>query len=346
VGTDTKALLEFLRNRAPEEASEERLEQLIRQLGDDRLQVREGATEQLVRLGNLARARLQKAAATDSDAEVVMRSRVCLERIDRDLGVALPQAAVRVLVKRRAAEAVAVLLQYLPVAPDEANEEEIVYGLDALALQNGRVHPALLEALQDKAAARRAAAACIIGHCEDETGRVAVRKLLADKAPLVRLRAAQGLLAAKEKERVALPVLIALLDEPAVEISWQAEELLHWVAGDTAPEAVVGAATDEERRRCRTAWGEWQRTEAEKIDLARLEAEPRRPGLLLLCAAVPGVSDPWPGEGGVWLRGCDGKPRWRLKGSQNGDVQLLPGNRVLLSESALSVNFGHLDHCE
>ena len=39
----------------------------------------------------------------------------------------------------------------------------------------------------------------------------------------------QGPLAVHEP--ASLPVLIALLNEPAAEISWSAEELLHWVRG-------------------------------------------------------------------------------------------------------------------
>ena len=35
----------------------------------------------------------------------------------------------------------------------------------------------------------------------------------------------------------SLPVLIGLLNDPAVDISWPAEELLHWVAGEKSPAA-------------------------------------------------------------------------------------------------------------
>ena len=70
-----------------------------------------------------------------------------------------------------------------------------------------------------------------------ETAPAGVRKRLKDPDAQVRLRAAQGLLAVRDAD--SLPVLIALLDEPAVEISWSAEELLHWVAGEKAPSAKV-----------------------------------------------------------------------------------------------------------
>ena len=56
---------------------------------------------------------------------------------------------------------------------------------------------------------------------------------------VVRLRAAQGLLAGKDTAGV--PVLIDLLADAGVEVRWQAEELLRWLAVDAAPEAVVGA---------------------------------------------------------------------------------------------------------
>jgi HEAT repeat protein len=337
ISSDANDLIDFLSRRSPEEVNPARIERLIRQLGSDDFNQREAATKELLRWGPVARKALQRAVA-DPDPEIAKRSTDCLKKITHDEGLALPLAVVRLLVKQRLEESVAPLLRYLPFTQDEEVEEEIYYALDALIGKQGKVPLALHEALKDKTAARRAVAACLIGRRGDVEAREAVKQLLDDPAPLVRLRAAQGLLAAKDK--TGLPALIALLDEPDVALSWQAEELLHWAAGDTAPAEVVGAATEKERQKCRDAWQAWHQAHADKLDLVQRYSDARRPGLLLI---VSRDDNSRPSEGKVWLRGCDGKPRWQLKPLYVGDAQLLPGNRVLLSEETAPEKRGVLE---
>src|SRR5262249_31009351 len=89
----------------------------------------------------------------------------------------------------------------------------------------------------------------------DPAQRASARKRLADADPLVRLRAAQGLLGRGRKEGV--PALIDLLRGTPLEVAWQAEELLHWAAADKAPEAVLSAGSEAARNRCRDAWRAW-----------------------------------------------------------------------------------------
>src|SRR5262249_13984560 len=147
------------------------------------------------------------------------------------------------------------LLRYLPSAPCEKVEVEVVYALDALALSGGRLNPVLIPALKDPMPARRAVAASIVGRLGDEGQQALAPKDLKDEYPRVRRRAAQGSLAAKNKD--ALPVLVALLAEPSVEVTWQAEELLHWLAGDDAPNVTIGAGSVQSRQRCRDSWVTW-----------------------------------------------------------------------------------------
>ena len=132
-------------------------------------------------------------------------------------------------------------------------------------------HPALLAALEDKQAARRALAACLVGRLGDGKQQDAVRKLLTDGDPTVRLRAAQGLLAARDK--TVVPTLIALLEAKPVALAWQAEELLRWVAGEGAPAPVVGAGSARASGECRRAWEGWWRAQGAKVDLAQVEKD-------------------------------------------------------------------------
>ncbi|MCI0464641.1 MAG: HEAT repeat domain-containing protein, partial [Gemmataceae bacterium] len=263
VGTDAASLVAFLQKQSASDADLQNLNSLIRQLGSESFEEREQAAKKLVALGGPAAYRLQP-TLVDPDPEVRRRARACLSQIASTVNLDLQSAAVRLLVRRGSPGAVPGLLHYLPSAPDEETIEDAVFGLDALAVVQGQVHPSLVAALHDLLPARRAAAACIMARVGDSKQRAVVGKLLKDPDPLVRLRAAQGLLATKDA--TAIPVLIGLLQEPAVQLSWQAEELLHWVAGERAPNVTVGAAGARAREKCQAAWEAWWQEWRSKMD--------------------------------------------------------------------------------
>ncbi len=219
------------------------------------------------------------------------------------------------------------LLRYVPFAEEEDVEVEIYYGLDELVLKGGPIPAVVRKALADPEPTRRAIAACIVARRGSSEDRSAVAALLKDKNPLVRLRAAQGLLAVHDKSGVE--ALIHLLNEPDVAISWSAEELLHWVAGENAPSKIVGAATAQERAECRAAWDAWHKERGAKLDLARHGKDGRRPGLIFLGGEEDYKDEKFP----LWLCGSDGQPRWKKRDAAVVyDVQFLPGNRLLMSE--------------
>jgi HEAT repeat protein len=326
VGTDSPGLLAFFRERTPGEEDLLHPERLVRQLASPSFDKREEASRTLIRLERIALP-LVRRALSDDDAEVAKRAKACVAEIKRRLILSVPLAAVRLLRERHPDGAVEALLRYLPFARDEETEEELWYAVEALTAGGGKVHPALLAALKDPIPARRALAACLVARRGDEDQRAAARKLLADGEPLVRLRTAQGFLAARDKQ--AIPALVALLEEPDVAVSWQAEELLHYVAGDDAPAQVVGAGTATSRKKCRAAWEMWWKKAGEQVDLRTLEKTLRRPSLVLVCGYTPEGED-W---GRVCLFGCNGPARWQLRGKWDPvDVQLLPANRLLVGE--------------
>jgi HEAT repeat protein len=207
---DGAGLVEFLSKLSPSDIPPEQIEQLYAQLGNPSFAERERASKQLILVGVTALPYLRKALES-SDQEVVHRAQVCIREIHAlEAMQGLSLEAVRGIVRIRPPGAVAALLRYLPNASnDESLEEEIWYGLDSLTVNEGKIDPSMLAALKDVVPVRRAASACIVGHRGNEEHRAQVRKLLADLDPWVRLRAAQGLLAAKDKS--GIPGLIALL---------------------------------------------------------------------------------------------------------------------------------------
>jgi hypothetical protein len=161
VGTDGPALLEYLRNQAPGPARLARVKALVRQLGDDSFEKREGASKALVAAGVIALPYLREAAKAE-DREVARRARACLQQIGGGPGVDVPAAAVRLVGWKRPAGAAKVLLDYLPAA-DEPVAREVRAALVAVAERDGKPDADLVRALDEKEPVKREAARGVLG---------------------------------------------------------------------------------------------------------------------------------------------------------------------------------------
>jgi hypothetical protein len=323
IDTDGPGLLAFFRRLSLTDGQRERLESSIRQLGSVVFKKRASASDAIVSIGPPAVPFLRR-AVQDHDLEVARRAQNCLEEIERQQGTAatLPPAAARLLAARRPAGAIEALLNYLPFNEDEWVEEEVLDAMRRLGLSQGKADPALIQALVSPVATRRSAAAFVVGRSNDPEQRAAVQKLLTDKDARVRLRAAQGLVAAHDK--TAVPTLVALLGDAPVELTWKAEEFLYRVAGQQAPGVSLGDGSPQARQRYRDAWAAWWRDQGPHVDLGRVEEVQQHLGLTLLAEMDSNK---------VWEFGPDGKARWKLERLQGPmDAQMLPGGRVLVAE--------------
>jgi HEAT repeat protein len=323
VANDSAALLNFFRQRTISEATRNRVAALIRQLGDDDFEMREKATGELAALGPQAEPALRQAVEA-ADAEIAERARRCLQG-RKPISHDVVAAAARSLAAVRPPQAVEVLLEYLPSACYEPVEEEIAGLLASLGISEGRPHQALVAAAQDKLAVRRLAAAAVLARA-GAMHRPAAHKLLGDPEPRVRLFASQSLLAVQDKS--AVPTLIALLGDGPAALVWQAEDQLYRIAGDKPPQASLDPASAASREKCRAAWEAWWQANEERIDLAKLPADPQLLGLTVI-----GDFDGRGGVGRVYEVGPDGKERWRIDDVPGpADVRVLPNGRVLIAE--------------
>ncbi len=330
VGTDTRSIIAYLRSKSENDADLLIVDKLVRQLGSRNFKLREDAEAKLLKLEMGALDKLRKATG-DSDEEIRKRATALATSIETKTALPVGLAAVRVLLRRQPPELAEVLLRYLPHAGSEEVQDEIAFGLDGLAKNDKNVVAVLAKALTDPLAWRRALAGCILGRIGSNEQRAQVRKLLQDTDPMVRLRAAQGLLAGKDKS--AAPTLIALLEGESIFEVWQAEELLFWMAGYDAPGITIGAGGKAQQRKCREAWELWWKNSGPKVDLTRPEFDLRRPGLLLVCGEDVEIGPSEPGRGRLWLCGCDGQPRWEIRKLANGSFGIfLPGERVVIGE--------------
>ncbi|MFL5240921.1 MAG: HEAT repeat domain-containing protein [Gemmataceae bacterium] len=314
------ALLEFFRKRTLGDSDRQRITGLIKQLGDDAFQTRENASAGLVAIGSTATPYLEK-ATNDSDPEIVRRAQECLRQIDRGASSTLVGAAVRVLVARRPPGTVEVLLTYLPQAEDESVSDEVRAALAALALRDGKPDPSLVDALTDKAAIRRGAAAEALCKAGAKGQLPSIRKLLKDPDPSVQLRAGMALAALKEKE--AIPSLIDLLATRPYDEAWPIEDLLLRLGGEKGPHIDLGA-DEKSRRKCRDAWADWWARNGDTVDMAKVDGTAPLLGYTLVILLD---------NGKVIDLDEKNKPRFALDRLEFPlDAQVLAGDRILVCE--------------
>lgn len=279
--TDGEGVLLFFKKRTLTDAERTRLENLVRDLGDDRFPTRENASMELSQAGPLV-APLLRAALKDADLEIVKRAQRCLEKIDASQELPVGLAAARLIADRRPPGAAKVILDFLQFATDPLLEEELLKSLTIIALEKSKADDVVVQSLTSKIAVQCAAASYVVAQSAETTQRDAVLTSLHDRDADVRFRAAQGLLLAKDSR--ALPVLVDLLAEGPLPRAWQCEEMLFIIAGEKSPNAFLGAGDAGSRTKVRKCWQQWLEAEGQKIDLNRLERDTRPLGLTLCIA--------------------------------------------------------------
>jgi hypothetical protein len=329
--TDGPALLTYFRDRTLSTEEQDRLAAVVAGLGARTYVAREKAMKALQRAGQMARPFLEQALLSHPDPEVIRRADLCLRRLARDPESDRLAAAARSVGRQKPAGAAAVLLGYLPFAPDAGVADEVRHALTATALRDGRPEAVVLADLKDRLAVRRAAAGAALVRA-GKTAATPARALLKDDDPQVRLPVALALAEAGAKD--AMPVLIELLTTLPPSQRWQAEELLFRVAGEKAPPETL--ATGARPERVREAWTAWWKANEAKVDLAQLTRSPPTLGLTLvtqLDIMRAGVGPRRGLSGQVFEVGPDHKTRWSIEQlSYPMDAQVIAPNRVLIAE--------------
>ena len=324
--SDGASLLKFFRTRTLTDAAHDKLRDAVRLLGDDDFQTRERSSAQLRAAGKAVLPFLRP-AVLDADAEVAHRAKKCVAELEKSPELSLLSAAARMLAVRRPKGTIETLLAYAPMIDDEYVREAIFQTLATVGLRDGKADAAIVEAARNNQPARRESAAYVLSRAGAEH-RALVEKLLVDADARVRLRAASGLIRGRDK--LGVPVLLALLTDGPRETAWQAEDLLSRLAAGKTPAIALGIGDDATRKNCRKEWEKWWLASAATVDMSQLESEETSLGLNVVCDCdVEGNYR----VGSVWECAADGKPRWQITGVKNpADVQLLPGGRVLVAE--------------
>jgi hypothetical protein len=307
------ALLKYFKERTVSEADPKELSRLIRQLGDDSFVVRAKAYQEILKIGPASLIGL-KLAEDDPDLEIKLRVDEIKKLVMAKVDPSVQAAAARLLTAIRPAGTTEVLLNYLPFAPDQSVADELCTTIKATAIRDGKIDPLVIKALTDQLAIKRVAAVdALFGEKEYLP---AIRKMLKDASPLVRLRVATALVSAKEKD--AVPVLVELLGVLNPEQLWYAEELLR-CAAETAgkePPFVALGSTDDTRKKCREAWEDWMAKNGDKMDLAKLEqVQPHFGFTLIVQQSLNRIvgNKRLPAMGEVMELDQDRKVRWKFE---------------------------------
>jgi hypothetical protein len=321
--TDGALLVNELKKRTPSDAERERILGLIDKLGD--AAARDKALAGLLAIGGPAVPFLRQAAG-ERDGKAA-EAQKCLTLLESRAPSPFPLVAARLLALRRPAGTAEAILAYLPAAEDEAIAAELRTALGAVASSDGKANPVVVKALEDRTAARRAAAAEALCNAGASDAFAAVRNLLKDADARVRLRTALALAGAQQKD--AMPVLIALLTELPQGQAADVEDGLRLLVGDAAPDVSLGDDAAS-RKKCRDVWEAWWKKSGDKVVLARIGT--RQQSMLGFTVVVEPYNQ-GKRSGRVLELDRRGKVRWEIEGLQGPcDAQVVAGDRVLICE--------------
>lgn len=320
--------MEYLKNRTPTVLQANAMRQAVAELGDADFRVREKAVAQLCSAGEPAIPFL-RAVENSDDAEVRLRARLCLKEIDRRQIPDGTLAAIRVIAwnasEANIEPAMRQLIDYAPVVESQEVEDLLLKAIAFLTVRAGGID-ALMEAADgaDAPASRGS-----IHWVRGKIGELPVGECLGcdDPSPLVRLRGAQGMVAAEVRDGVDR--LIRLI--PNVEPNYlrEIEDSLLAIGGESAPTVSLTTAN---RAKARDAWSKWFAKNGGRIDLASLRREQPYQGIVTI------------GENGlfvnkklqsskVWQRGRDGSVRWTIDNFQGVSAcDLLRNGNVVVGE--------------
>ncbi|HYV36129.1 MAG TPA: hypothetical protein VE988_10525, partial [Gemmataceae bacterium] len=354
---DGSALLAAFRQRTLSEAETAAAEALIEQLGDKSFSKREKALQSLLMMGPKVIGLLREAARS-KDLEQAQRAQKCLKQLFvQEEKERLPSAAPRLLTVRKPAGACEALLGYLPFTDDVVMKQEVGAALKQLALVDGKADPGVIKALSDPMPVRKLAAADALVAAGGAT-HPAVRKLLTNADPQVRLRVAMALVHAQDRD--AMPALIDVLADLPRAQAGEVEELLQRLAGAKAPKIASAKDDAATRKKLRDAWQAWWKQDGPGVDLAQLANAVGNSGLILVAELGPKADPKAAGKKGGGKKGGggggfggaagvlppveagpdrlvaldrNGQVQWKIEGLDHPiDFQILLGDRVLIAE--------------
>jgi hypothetical protein len=165
--SDGAALIQLLRDRTVGAEEQDKINSMIRSLGDSSFEIRNKAKDELLAKGARALPALTR-ALVETDPEIAGRAKECTEKIGPPKDAALMSAVIRLVAYRKPTDAVATLLAFAPSAPNESVLQEVTGALAVAGIRDGKPDPLLEKAIQDKDPERRAVALKVLNRKPDD----------------------------------------------------------------------------------------------------------------------------------------------------------------------------------
>ncbi|MBI1831678.1 MAG: hypothetical protein HYR84_09535 [Planctomycetes bacterium] len=320
-------LLQILRDHTPSADAVTQFKKHVARLKSANYTDRLKATADLAKIGPRIRPLLENLLQDiKADAETIGRLRSVAEKFSAEKDIAVTSAAARLIAREKPANALPVLLDFVPYAPSESVRQEVQQAINAMALVGKAPAPLLVAALKDADPARRAAAGEAILRGVGIGAVKQIEHLLADGHPLVRFQIGKALVEKNDKR--GMPLLIQTLNDVSVERAECALDLLYRAAGENAPN--VSYAGKHTAPAVCAAWQKWHEQNAAGLDLAKQLARTELGFTIIATAAVRP-----PIKSKIFEIGPGATPeiRWEFDAPRNTlDVQILGPNRLLLAE--------------
>ncbi|MHC4952893.1 MAG: HEAT repeat domain-containing protein [Planctomycetota bacterium] len=245
-----ESLGRYLRLIHPDDALRERVDDLIRGLGDARATTREFAMRELMRLDSAPVAALERAAKND-DPEVRRRARYLLETARSRLKAEVLYSVFRVIAARKIAGLAPEVLRAIPLAQDSYVRRAAQEALLATVRQADL--PMLLKSATGGDPETRMASLAAMRKVRGKAAAPVLRAALRAPSGRVRLTAAAEL--ANLGDRAALPVLVALLESHDAWVRFRTVATLRAICGHAFG---YSAGSEPNRRAAATRkWRDW-----------------------------------------------------------------------------------------
>ncbi len=324
---DGASLLQFMRDRTLREEFRTQINSRIEKLGDDSFDVREQATEDLKKAG-LAALPLLRKALNNPDVELARRALDCFNSIDEPKELARISAVVTLLLHHKIEGAIPVILAYITsIIEDDVLTANLNDILLAHVKLTGKADPVLVAALDSPQPAVRLFMVRLLGDALPDQVQILKGKIR-DVSPQVRFHAAAALARAGDKD--SLKVLIHLLQDAPLELAFQCEDFLCLLLGEKeTPPFSLHDHDIKNRSLIVASWENWLADKKDAIPYHQLRSAQRLLGLTLIMEVDGGNVQ----GGRIWECDRQGKMRWEITDLGGPvDVQILPGNRLLIPE--------------
>jgi len=230
-------------------------------------------------------------------------------------------ALIRLIALVRPANAIEIILAYIPSCHDENIQEHLAELLGFYLVDQNTIAASLVVASTSSIEEIKTFAGRVLAQSSNGEAQKICTTLLSDSSPRVRFEVARELI--KNQNKAAIPVLIELLTKAPGEKAEAIDQILRAIAKDKSPESKNDSKADS------AAWNIWWQKEGGELVLTPKEKNQDTLKNFLVVESFNQEKK----SGRVLLINPSGKILWEISNLSNPtDAILLPNNKILITE--------------